>query len=177
MPRPHPLLVHLAIALALGALPVSALAQAAPERSAGTSSARPTEPRPADVVRTIERTASRIQHMLGELRRAGDARQARCVDATLSQITATLRLALDRITRATRFDERGDAPMAERERALIVRLQLRARELEREARRCVDPEDVGPNRTRVTTIIEPSVPTDAIEEPRRREGLGAIHRP
>lgn len=127
------------------------------------------------MIREIERSVSRVLHTLGALRRAGSAHQARCVDATVSQITATLRLANERHARATRYEQRGDRDMAARERALIVRLRVRTRELEREARRCVEPDvDLGPNRTRVTTTIEPWVPTDAIQDPRTPGQLEAV---
>ncbi|MDQ3035815.1 MAG: hypothetical protein M3Y87_25655 [Myxococcota bacterium] len=123
-------------------------------------------PRASDVMRTIERSASRVQHLLGETRASGDAERASCVDRRLSQITATLRLALERTHRAHRHDQRGDQAQAERERALITRLESHVRSLERDARACIDPElEVGPDRTRVTVIIDPSVPTDAIVDP------------
>ncbi|MDQ3033892.1 MAG: hypothetical protein M3Y87_15860, partial [Myxococcota bacterium] len=83
---------------------------------------------------------------------------------------------LERTARAARYERTGDAEMARRERALIMRLRVRTRELEREARHCVDPEaEAGPDRTVVTTIIEPWVPTDAIQEPRTPGRLEAIH--
>lgn len=144
-----------------------------PERSAGTASAA-AEPTPGAVVREIERAVVRTQRTLDQTRRAGLDQRARCVDATLSQITALLRLALERNQRMARYERTRDAEMAARERALIVRLLPRARELEQEARRCADPDfGTAPGRTRVTTIIEPDVPTDAIQEPRRR--AGAVH--
>ncbi|AKF10484.1 hypothetical protein [Sandaracinus amylolyticus] len=120
--------------------------------------------RSSEVVRTLERSATRIQHLLGETRRAGDVRRASCVDEQLSQLTATLRLALERQHRANRHEDRGDRVMAERERALITRLSARGQELEREAQLCVDPDALEGNRTRVTVLIDPDVPDDALEE-------------
>lgn len=125
----------------------------------------PNAARASDVVRAIELGTSRVQHLLGETRQAGDSRRARCVDERLSELGATLRLALERHARASRYADRGDDQMAARERALLVRLAGRARELEQGARLCVDPDALEPNRTRVTVIIDPDVPTDAIVEP------------
>ena len=172
----HAALLALSSAIAFAAIPASASAQRQPDRAAATASSVRGELSPADVVREIARTASRVQHVLGDLRRDGSARPARCVDATLSQITATLRLALERTTRAARYERTGQPELAPRERALIVRLRVRTRELEREARHCVEPRaEVGPDRTVVTTIIEPWVPTDAIQDPRTPGRLEAIH--
>lgn len=171
----------LVVGIALGAwaaAPGALGAQDAPRGRVASTAAAVATP-PADVIREIERSASRVQRLLGDARRAGTAQQTRCLDATLSQITATLRLGLERTARARRYSDRGDAELATRERALIARLLVRTRELEAEARVCVDPEaDLAPNRTRVTTIIDPSVPTDAIRDdrPRDREReLGALH--
>ncbi|UJR86110.1 hypothetical protein [Sandaracinus amylolyticus] len=129
--------------------------------------------RPSEVVRTLERSATRIQHLLGETRRVGDVRRASCVDQQLSQLTATLRLALERQQRANRYEDRGDRGMAERERALITRLAARGHELEREAQLCVDPDALEANRTRVTVLIDPDVPTDAIAEVTDRRAVFA----
>lgn len=159
--------------LALALAPAVASAQGA--GSAARGAALGSAQRASDVVRAIERHTSRVQHLLGEQRAAGDATRAACVDARLSEISATLRLAIERANRATRYQERGDGAMAERERALIARLASRARELERDARGCVDPEgEIAPGRTRVTVIIDPSVPRDAIEDPADRRGTLAF---
>ena len=49
--------------------------------------------------------------------------------------------------------------------SIVPSTASRARELEQGARLCVDPDALEPNRTRVTVIIDPDVPTDAIVEP------------
>ena len=160
----------LIVALALiASLPSLAAAQG-PDRAAGSASAAAAQPAPADVVREIERTVVRVQRSLDSTWRAGRDQHARCVDATLSQITALLRLANERHQRMARYERTRDGEMAARERALIVRLLPRARELEREALRCVEPDVEVGGRTRVVTIIDPDVPTDAVREPRRRQG-------
>ncbi|MDQ3038165.1 MAG: hypothetical protein M3Y87_37580, partial [Myxococcota bacterium] len=64
------------ITVVLGAIPASASAQREPDRAAATASTVRGELSPADVVREIERTALRVQHMLGELRRDGSAHPA-----------------------------------------------------------------------------------------------------
>ncbi|UJR86111.1 hypothetical protein [Sandaracinus amylolyticus] len=170
MPRRLPLFASLALTFLA---PLGATAQQA-DRAADTSSAPAEQPRPSEVVREIELTATRVQRTLDETRRAGRTQHASCVDEQLSQITATLRLALERTQRSQRYERERNVEMAERERALVARLLPRARELEREARRCVDPDaDLESGRTRVTTIIDANVPRDAVREPRRREG--AVH--
>lgn len=157
----HRFFAAMAAAVALSIAVDVAGAQVAAAQDAGPSRARA-----SDVLVTIERSASRIQHLLGETRASGDATRAGCVDLRLSQITATLRLALERSHRAMRYEERGDRTMAARERALIARLAGHVRTLEHDARRCVDPEgEIAPNRTRVTVVIDPSVPRDALVDP------------
>lgn len=121
--------------------------------------------RASEIVHAIERGTGQVQRLLADVRRRGDERRARCVDDQLSQLNATRRLALERHQRASRLERQGDRDMAARERALLARLATRARELEREARLCVDPDALEPDGTRVTVIIDPDVPTDAIVEP------------
>lgn len=161
----------LIVTLALVVSATSIAAAQGPEHAAGSASGPAAEPTPSQVVHEIERTVVRVQRSLDATRRAGRDQHARCVDATLSQITALLRLANERHQRMARYQRIRDAESADRERALIVRLLPRARELERDARRCVDPDvDLESGRTRVVTIVDPDVPTDAIREPRRRAG-------
>ena len=121
--------------------------------------------RASEIVRDLERSTARVQRLLADTRRRGDEPRARCVDDQLSQLNATRRLALERHQRASRLERQADREMAARERALLARLSTRARELERAARRCVDPAALEPDRTRVTVLIDPDVPTDAIIEP------------
>lgn len=131
-------------------------------------------PRAASVVAEIERMYLGVLRSLDESRRAGRAEHARCIDRTLSRLSGTLRLARERLERVGRHERRGDTTMVERERSLVTRLLPRARELVHEAHRCAEP-DLPPNRTRVTVIIDPNVPEDAVVEPRRTDLGGAVH--
>ncbi len=128
----------------------------------------------AEMVSEIERMYMRVLRSLDETRRAGRAEHARCMDTKLSHLSATLRLARERLQRLTRYERVGDSTMIEREHALVARLLPRAREIEHEAQRCAEP-DAPPNRTRVTVTVDPNVPEDAVEEPRRTDLNGAVH--
>jgi len=114
------------------------------------------------VLRSLEQSSRRVQHLLADVRASGDVARATCVDGTLSEIHARLRLALERASRRSSGSASTDA-------ARLAVLTAEVRRLEERARRCVDPDlEVPSGRTRVVTTIEPWVPdVDPAELPRR----------
>lgn len=148
----------LVLAVAFSTLALPARAQ---EARGATSS---------EVLRSMQIASVRVQHMLDSVRRTGDAERTSCVDARLSELHGTLRLALERSRAMQLASERGERERAERERALVGRLHDHARLIEREARACVDPEpEMASGRTRVVVTIEPNVPTDAVQDSARHD--------
>jgi hypothetical protein len=113
----------------------------------------------------MERTAARVQRLLGNVRASGDRVRSVCVDGRLTEIHALLRLALERRQRLHRAVEAGDRIAVEREQALVGKLANDVRRLERQAFACVDPEpSVAAERTRVIATIEPWVPHVDVSE-------------
>jgi hypothetical protein len=127
--------------------------------------------RVSQLVRSVETASARVQRLLSDARASGEVDRVACVDGRLSEIHSNLRLALERSERFHQAAERGDGIHARRERELVTRLASRVRELERQARECVDPEPMfEAGTTRVVVTVEPWVPemdVSAIPEPRR----------
>lgn len=132
---------------------VVAIGAAAPPASA--QDARPV----SQILRDAERAALRVQHLLASVRGIEARDRVACVDAQLSQIHSTVRLALQRQQHLTAAERRGETERVARERALVGRLGDDVRRLELQARACIDPEPPLPSGvTQLTVIIEPWVP-------------------
>lgn len=87
-------------------------------------------------VASIARHAALIQTELRVARTRGDRARARCLSGKLSQLHAQERLAGERRDDLGWALARGDAAAIRTERSVLSALQLRARELAREARSC-----------------------------------------
>jgi hypothetical protein len=147
---------------------LSSRSRASAQERAGVGAARVSQ-----LVRSVETAGERVQRLLASARGGGDPTRVMCVDARLSEIHSVMRLVLERSERLNEAARRGDRLHADRETSVVARLADRVREIERAAHACVDPEHaVGDRRTRVTVVIEPGVPTDAVDEP----AAGAIRR-
>lgn len=113
----------------------------------------------------IERTATRVLRLHSDALRADDRERGRCIDAVLSQIDASMRLVLERLEHRRAALARGDTDEARRQERLIRRVRDHARELSTRATQCVEPwfgREHERERTVVTTIIDPDVPSDAV---------------
>ena len=147
-------------------LPLAALTLATfallPVAGAQTS-VRAEAPRPTSILRTMEISSVRIQHILDEVRRSRDQVRISCVDARLSELHGAMRLATERVALLQRATAAGDQTRADHARAVLTRLAERAQMVEREARACVEPDQSGQSgHSRLVVTIEANVPRDAL---------------
>lgn len=147
------------------ALVLVALAALAAEPAAAQSAAAP-DPSEADL-REIERAASQVLRMHGELVRHGDGRVS-CMNDVLTQINASMRMAVERLDRGRRSRLSGDVVEARRSEALVRSARDTVRALRTRATYCMEPwraEAAEREGTIVITTIAPDVPGDeAVEE-------------
>jgi hypothetical protein len=148
--------IALLCALLLAPLTVAAEAP----RSAASREAR-------SAVATADLAGQRLLRLLGETRRAGDARRAACVDEKLTEVNSFARMISLRSQRLVAADGRGDRGETARERIVLRNLVSQLRRLEREGRACVEPVVEGGS-TEVTVLIAPDTPREDLILPEHR---------
>lgn len=125
----------------------------------------------------MEAAATGVRKQLEEARRQRDVVKTLCLNDKLSQIDVATRSARDRRQQLQSAVNRNDSELANHEFTILTVLRQRAEQLVAEANQCIGEEAAFVGDTRVTTIVDPSIPPDETPYPGPMTDPGGIAQP
>ncbi len=102
----------------------------------------------------------RVQSMLDEARRERDIIRVTCLNDKLTQINANLRTTNERLDALRNATEGQDSDRRNHEFTVLTVLGQKFDVLEQEANQCIGQDPFETGATRITTTVDPGVPTE-----------------